>query len=1010
MIKHISSILIFIFLVVGLFAQGNRDLSNRVEHIYNLVQNESFAASAKEINILLKDYPDMSEYNKAILEAYYVISSIYLEKPNAEALLVELEKKHPYLREISDVKFAMADYLFNQANYSKSLIYLNEIGKTYLSNKDRLKFIYYRAFCNMRVGNNELAISGFKKMLTYGHTNFEYPSIYYLGYMNYLTRNFEDAILSFEKLEENDKYGLMSKYYILESKLMLKKYDEVIDRGLSLYEEVNKSKEKTQLLGDNRLKIARILSEAYYELGHNREAKNYMDIYSSSVNNLSRKDNYYAGIVSYSLNSYYSAIDAFLNVLKEEDLYSQSASFYIASSYLKLKNKHKAIEYFKSASNLDYDKEIKEEAYFNYAKLSFDLYSDISVFDSYLKVFPSSKKSDEIYHYLSTAFLLKKDYKSAILALGKIQKMESFMVQNLQKAAFFMAMKQFEKRAFTQAIENFKLAEKNGIYNYPLLMLTKYWLAESHYRIGNYAISIRILQELIEDGTFNKSEEYYTSYYNLAYSYFKTDKFEKAVENFKIYLEFSPNKRPYTREAQTRLADSYFMLRDYDRASELFELVASNNYDSDDIYASYQGAIAYGLINNFEKKINILNNITIEKPNSPLYSMAMYELGRGYIQADDFDKAKICYEKLVSEAVDSVYYAKALLELGMIYSNESNMDESLKYFDMIIRNAPLSAEAQNALAGIESIYQQQNRPDDFLAYLDNIGMSSVKSEDEKELMFFNSAEQLFLAGNYNAAYEALNSFIEKFPNGAKLPHIYFYLGETLDKLGKPESAVETYKKVMDIGEGAFVELSTLYYARLCYSMDNFLEAKSAYQSLYNIAVLENNKYESIIGIMRSSYRLPDYSAAINSAKELLLTEKGKSENDDEANYVIAKSFLALGKRNEALPILESLSKNTYSEQGAEASYLLILDTYDAGAFEAVENKVYSLSDSNTPHNYWLAKSFIVLGDSFAEREDWEQAKATFESILNGYSPIGDNDDVIDQVKSRLELLKNKMEN
>ena len=53
----------------------------------------------------------------------------------------------------------------------------------------------------------------------------------------------------------------------------------------------------------------------------------------------------------------------------------------------------------------------------------------------------------------------------------------------------------------------------------------------------------------------------------------------------------------------------------------------------------------------------------------------------------------------------------------------------------------------------------------------------------------------------------------------------------------------------------------------------------------------------------------------------------------------------------------------------------------------------------------LAKSFIVLGDSFAEREEFEQAKATFESVRDGYEPSGPDDDVIDDVTMRLKKME-----
>ncbi len=52
----------------------------------------------------------------------------------------------------------------------------------------------------------------------------------------------------------------------------------------------------------------------------------------------------------------------------------------------------------------------------------------------------------------------------------------------------------------------------------------------------------------------------------------------------------------------------------------------------------------------------------------------------------------------------------------------------------------------------------------------------------------------------------------------------------------------------------------------------------------------------------------------------------------------------------------------------------------------------------------------MLGDSFAENENYRQAKATFESILEGYETAdGKPDDVIENVKMRLGRL-NEMSN
>ena len=120
---------------------------------------------------------------------------------------------------------------------------------------------------------------------------------------------------------------------------------------------------------------------------------------------------------------------------------------------------------------------------------------------------------------------------------------------------------------------------------------------------------------------------------------------------------------------------------------------------------------------------------------------------------------------------------------------------------------------------------------------------------------------------------------------------------------------------------------------------------------------------------------------------------------------MAKSYLATSRREEAFAILGELAQSPSTPEGAEAAYLVIQDAFDRGRFDGIEDKVYAFAESAGGQRYWLAKAFIVLGDSFAERENFTQARATFESIRDGYTPSGASDDVLDQIAIRLSKLQ-----
>ena len=114
-----------------------------------------------------------------------------------------------------------------------------------------------------------------------------------------------------------------------------------------------------------------------------------------------------------------------------------------------------------------------------------------------------------------------------------------------------------------------------------------------------------------------------------------------------------------------------------------------------------------------------------------------------------------------------------------------------------------------------------------------------------------------------------------------------------------------------------------------------------------------------------------------------------------------------GDREEAKPILKALSKDVNDAIGAESAYILIEDTYNSGDYATLEDMVYEFADKNSNQVYWLAKSFIALGDSFADRGETEQATATWQSIADNYSSNGKQDDVLEQVQMRLKKIQSK---
>ncbi len=974
----------------------DRDLEHRLDRVKELFDNDMYSAARDEAADILREC-EVSSSVEAGLASVGIICDIRLCSPDIDALMDEYEENYRYAPEFMKVRLMYAGYYFDKKDYGRALGILEEVGYSLLDKEDKTTYLFQRSFCQLRTGRADLARNGFDRLLEGRHNRYTVASTYYRGYIAYTENDFRKAVRLLSSIRNDGHYRAYCEYYILESKLMLEDYGYVVENADAV---------SAMVTGDMRAKVARMVSQAYYRLDRPEDARKWFESYSSSGADMSRKDNYYLGIISYSLGSYRAAAEAFSKVIDGSvDSLAQSACLNMANSCLELKNKHEAMLYYKKAADMDFDSSIMEESFFNYAKLAFDVNSDIVPFQDYLEAYPGSGRSDEIYSYIATSYLLSKQYKSAVSALGRIRRLTPGMSLNLQKAAFLRGKELFDMGSFEGAVNGFRTSLQHSSYNQTLALLTRFWLAEAYSRSGQTDEAIRLNDNLYRSQAFRSFKEYPLMLYGQGYNYFVKEDYEQTVLWMTRFLEFRTVKMDLVVDARLRLGDSYFMLRDYPRAASVYEEVARTGYqDAQAVYAAYQCAVSYGLMSDLEKKTEILEDVMDRSSSAPVYSRAVYELGRTYVQRGMADKAGRCFTYLYEEVSDPVYNAKAMLELGMLYSNAGEYDRALECLTRIVEEMPLSEDTDNALAAIESIYMTLNRPDDYFAYLDKTGLSGTKTQDEKELMIFNAAEQQYLSGDYASAEKSLRSFISRYPEGQKTTLAYFYLGESLSALGNKEAAAEAYAEVMDKGEGAFVELSTLHYARICYELERYDKAAAAYASLYAVARLDNNRYEALCGTMRSYFMGGRYQAAIDAAAGVEAAAGVTDEDRQEAEYVTAKSLLALGRREEALPLLRRLSSDTFSDRGAEAAYLLIQDTYDSGNFEEVENLVYAFSDSQTNQLYWLAKSFIVLGDSFAEREVWNQARATFESIRDGYEPSGPKDDVLEQVAMRLERL------
>ena len=931
-------------------------------------------------------------------EGYAVLNSVKMNVPGYAREMESFFEKNPHSVLVPKIRYVHALNLFDSEQYEEAFEQFHLLNPSTLYKSQKPEYYFKKGYSALETGDMEKAMADFKAVVNMSFSDYTAPSRYAIGYINYELKDFKEALKWFQESKKDGRFTEMSNFYIMECRFMQGDHRYVTENGDKVYEQV--SEERKPL-------VARIISESWLVLGNAAKAREYLELNTVSGGQpKGRADWFYRGSVLYAVKDYKSAIENFEMMGERNDSIGQVASYHLGYSYIQTKNKVAALEAFRSASGLTYDADIAEDAFFNYAKLAFDLNNDSSVFSEYLQKYSELEKGDRIYSYMAVAALHNRDYEGAVDAYGEIDELDDDMRANYMKANYLRAHQLISSGSYRKAIPCLKIAayysDKGSRFN----QLARYWLAESYYRNDQYAEARAAYTDLYNVSALFGSPESYLITYNIAYTYYKEGNYDSARKWFSEYLNESSVR--YRKDALERKADCHFITKDYKGAAAAYDSVLKDYYDVNDIYPYYQAAISYGLEGNSKKKIELLARVKNADPDVQFYPEALFELGRSYAVKEDDDNAFACFRILADTVKDSTFVAKAYIEMGSLSRNQSQYSEALVYYKKVVEEMPLSGYAEDALLAIESIYQTRNEPEEYLAYIENIGKGATKTADERETMIFNAAEQIFLSENYQKALVSLQDYEEKYPDGQYLYKADFYIAESYKSLGKLEQACDSYRKVISDGQGSFVELSMLNFANLSYRLERWDDAFGGYTSLYNSAQLENNTYVSLTGMMRSAFKGHDWSQAILNAERVIGDSRSDETVKTEAEYIKAKSYLATSRRDEAFELLEKLSADVNSSYGAEAAYMIILDSYDKGEFEDVETKVYAFADAGSSQTYWLAKSFIVLGDSFVERGDNEQARATFESVRDGYSSEDEADDVADNIAMRLKKLDELM--
>jgi TolA-binding protein len=992
-----------IFFTIQLSAQvpfTDKELGSEFNRGKELFYKEKYAAAIRLFDSHVKNERNSNDIKIADAQYYSAISAMNLFNPDAEYRMMTFIATYPESPKLNEARLALGDYFYQNKNYRKAVSCYERVNRQHLE-KEKLPEYFFRYGYSLYIkGDQSKALLMFSEIKDID-TEYTPPALYYYSQIAYEQKMYQTAMEGFMKLKGDETFGSVVPFYIVQILYMNKDYDGILAIAPDLLKSAGK---------ERSIELYRFIGDAYYNKGNYKEALTYLEKYSEGAKASEREDKYQLGYCYYKTGDIDNAIKLFLVIGTKNDLLSQNIWNILGDCYLQKNDKNRARLSFGEASKLTFDKNIQEESLFNYAKLTYETsYSPfgetIAAFTEYIQLYPGSDRIQEAYDYLVATYLQVKNYKAALVSLDKIVNKDKKLEEAYQRVAFYRGLELFRNVEIEASISMFDKSLKYEKYNRSLRARAIYWRGEAWYRLAYYDKAIADYELFMGIPGSMSLDEYKMVRYNLGSALFNMKEYAEALNHLKTFESGSENVRPEVMtDALNRIADCYFIGTEYQSAIQYYDkVIAFGNLDAD--YAMYQKGFSLGLMNDNRGKADVLTALTFKYPASSFVPNAIFERGRAYLVLEDFKKGEADFNSVISDFSNSPLVPRAIVQLGLLYYNIGDNEKAVAQYKNVIENYKSTPEARYALTGLRNSYVDLNDVEAYFSYVKTLEGFGDVNLSQKDSLLYTSGENLYIGASYDKASEVFTSYLKEFPEGSFRLNAKYYLAESLKLTGKTEEALKLYEEVSGEPNNQFLEQSLISASEILFANEDFEEALEYFRKLELAAVNDATKLTALKGQLQSASYIGDAQNTIAAADRITSLTNIPEELLRESIFMRAKANYSLNKYDEAINDFRKVGTEVISAEGAESKYR-IAELLDKQNKTAESEKVISeFIDQKTPHQYWMARVFLLLADISQKKGDMLQARATLQSLKDYYQV--DNDGIMDEVKARLSAIEDK---
>jgi tetratricopeptide (TPR) repeat protein len=962
------------------------DNSQVYNEALSLFDHEKYAASMERFDDYIALQKDPQHALRINAEYYRGICKLYLQQRDAEFELERFVREHPDSPWKGHAYFELATFNYKSKNYRKAIEWFGEVDPTELSDAQKIEFYYKRGHSLFETDKKKEARQDFFEVIQV-ESQYKQAALYYYSHIAYEQNDLETALDGFKKLENDPNFSPVVPYYITQIYYKQKKYDELLAYAPAVLDSAKTNTTKRVP------EIARLIGDAYFIKEKYVESLPYLEQYHQGTpkNEISREDFYELGYAYYRTSKFEKALEAFSNCSGENDELYQLATYNMADCYLKLDKKEYARNAFGEAAAMEFNREIQEDALFNYSKLAFELsynpfHEAITAFEDYLNKYPDSPRRDEAYEFLLNVYMKTRNYEKALASLDKIKNKDNRVKEAYQVVAYNRGVELFQSEDFDNSEKFF---DKVSTYTVNPMLNTdaKFWKAEISYRLKDYNKAIQRYNAFLSEQGAVGSEFYGLANYGIGYCYFKLANDEDNIETMRgLYNNANTGFRKYAdgngvkdpkkvNDANLRIGDCFYVNKSYAQAIQYYDKVADNSQGNKD-YAMFQKGMCYGFDGQADKKSWVLKNLLADIPDTKFKIDAKYELASTYLLSDRLSEAKTYYQDIIKNHAASAYHKRALADMCLIYVREGNVGAVKETWNTLFAAYPNDPILKDAVSTVQSTLIEDP---EFQQQIRGIKIIDIKDSDiEKQV--YDKAISYAYDGNCEVAIEKLTAYLQQFQPATFGAEAHYYLANCYFDKGETDKALNSYNYVINEPFNDYTEDALKVAATINYNKKNYQVAADHYTELEQVAVQKLNVLEAQIGLMRCHYFLGNKDLAATYADKVVLN--ANTPDDIKTTGFLWRGRIRMDNNDDAgatLDFKEVMKKG--GANAAEAKYHIAFMYYRSGQYEKAEEELFQHIEKYSAFAEWKYKAFLLLADVYVGMKDYFQARTTLDQIL-----------------------------